>query len=253
MTLGEFKLMYIDFKSPPFGIGWGLREFHSAVVQIFFALEELSKQKIMHGDMHFDNILFPKYNDMCLNAKHAGVSDDECQHLYMDKMSGSLIIGTNSPEDAFKIERIVKIFDWDKMELLKDRDPWLYHDKIGFLRRLVAMNYPGIPKKSPEKKPEFPQFPKKNLKLSTLYNMELKLWKTWETVKAIIKNTTFKENGRTFLQISDMEKLTNTDKINLPNVDKVIESVKKYALGKAAATKAAAAAEAATKAAAKRT
>ena len=121
-----------------------------------------------------------------------------------------------------------------------EKDPWLYHDKIGFLRKLIDMKYPGIPKKSPE----LPKIPKK--KLLTLYNRKLKLWPTWETVHAIIKNTTFKENGSIFLQISDMKELTDTDKNNLQNVDTVIESVKKYALEKAAKAAAEAAAKAAT-------
>lgn len=98
-------------------------EFYSGVLQIAHALDEMSEKNIVHMDLHFDNIMFPKYEEVCKK---------ECKALRFE----NIVVGRRN--------RLVKIFDWDRSlnlaKDLQDREYLLLHDKIGFLRQLVSFS-----------------------------------------------------------------------------------------------------------------
>lgn len=136
------------------------REFYSAIVQVCLALDEMAENGVVHHDMHFGNIMFPESRDIVQNvgtntktylvarrqfldsgATTAGVPD-----VWVVEKDGDLVSHGTIPseEDAFfAIDRMVKIYDWDWIETrVSAQDKKLYHDKIGFLRNLVSLNFP---------------------------------------------------------------------------------------------------------------
>jgi len=113
---------------------------HAAVLQMVLALKYLAEKKIVHGDMHWDNVLYPSYSDLQHN--------DDWDY---DSQLEILINDTQS----IKTSRVIKIFDWDlswdsdglgamRKDLIGARDfsnlDEIY-DKVGFLRSLLQHGY----------------------------------------------------------------------------------------------------------------
>jgi serine/threonine protein kinase len=113
---------------------------HAAVLQMVLALKYLAEKKIVHGDMHWDNVLYPSYSDLQHNDDFK--DDSQLEILINDTQS-------------IKTSRVIKIFDWDlswdsdglgamRKDLIGARDfsnlDEIY-DKVGFLRSLLKHGY----------------------------------------------------------------------------------------------------------------
>lgn len=153
MTLGRYvgeTSMYRPFD----------REFYSAIVQVCLALEEMAFSGVIHHDMHFGNIMFPESREivqnvgtktrMCLAAKRTFLEKGEIGDYSVrvvtrddEEKFGCGATPNDSEHHYFTIDRMVKIYDWDRIETdVPAGDKRLYHDKIGFLRKLVSLNFP---------------------------------------------------------------------------------------------------------------
>ena len=82
----------------------------------------MAKERIVHGDLHFDNIMFPEFGRVRFGKK-------EPLRVEIPEIpdAGELVI---KDED-----RIIKIFDWDRSHEAEDEHD-LLRDRIGFLRLL---------------------------------------------------------------------------------------------------------------------
>tara|TARA_Y100000389_G_scaffold78290_1_gene75145 strand:- start:645 stop:1283 length:639 start_codon:yes stop_codon:yes gene_type:complete len=102
-------------------------DFYSGVIQMIRALEAMAKEDLVHGDLHFGNVMFPTYGEVRQNGPPTVT-------IRAEKRKDVVL----SAKD-----RLVKIFDWDhsldEREKLKRPNSWKYIlllDKIGFLRQL---------------------------------------------------------------------------------------------------------------------
>lgn len=103
---------------------------YSGIVQIAHALERMAERGIVHGDLHFNNILFPKYEDVCLG---------DCEELRVETLGLTRVGSRVTPAIVLgKEDRIIKIFDWDRSSRLVTDEHELLKDRIGFLRLLPS-------------------------------------------------------------------------------------------------------------------
>lgn len=149
-TLAQYVMETAEYR--PFD-----REFYSAIVQVCIALEEMAKNRVVHHDMHFGNVMFPESRyivqnvgtntKMYLAAKKNFLWNPDISTTpvwVLTKDNGYVRDTPNFNEDAvFEIDKMVKIYDWDWIETeVPVGDRKLYHDKIGFLRNLVSVGFP---------------------------------------------------------------------------------------------------------------
>jgi len=113
---------------------------HAAVLQMVLALKYLVEKKIVHGDMHWGNVLYPNYTDL--------------QHNDDFKDDSQLKILINDTQ-TIKTSRVIKIFDWDlswdsdglgamRKDVIGGGDFSILdeiYDKVGFLRSLLKYGY----------------------------------------------------------------------------------------------------------------
>jgi hypothetical protein len=107
-------------------------DFYSGVIQMIRALEAMAKKDLVHGDLHFGNVMFPTYGEVRQNGPPTVTIPHGDGPPTVTK---NLVLGAE--------DRLVKIFDWDHSldERGKTNRPssWKYIlllDKIGFLRQL---------------------------------------------------------------------------------------------------------------------
>ena len=107
-------------------------DFYSGVIQMIRALEAMAKKDLVHGDLHFGNVMFPTYGEVRHNGPPTVTIRAEKRK---DSERKDLVLGVG--------DRLVKIFDWDhsvdEREKSKRPNSWKYIlllDKIGFLRQL---------------------------------------------------------------------------------------------------------------------
>jgi hypothetical protein len=111
------------------------------VVQTVAALEQMSEIGLVHGDLRWNNILFPR------------------RKCYFD-LRQKLIVDKQEDENTVPVDNLIKIFDWDHayfsgMPFHGEKSVYeSYHtsartnmndiyDKLGFLR-LLYLSFPGI-------------------------------------------------------------------------------------------------------------
>jgi hypothetical protein len=114
---------------------------HAAVLQMVLALKYLAENKIVHGDMHWRNVLYPYHSDL--------------QHNDDWDYDSQLEILIENGTQLIKTSRVIKIFDWDlawdsdglgamRKDVIGARDfsklDEIY-DKVGFLRSLLQHGY----------------------------------------------------------------------------------------------------------------
>jgi hypothetical protein len=63
----------------------------------------LAEKKIVHGDMHWDNVLYPYYSDLQHNGDYNTGVDPQLK----------ILIENNNGTQLIKTSRVIKIFDWD--------------------------------------------------------------------------------------------------------------------------------------------
>lgn len=211
MTLGQYVGDTASFR--PFD-----RDFYSAIVQTCLALDEMSSRGVVHGDMHFGNIMFPELQQVVQNvgvktkmylvtSNSIGKKSPSTIRVAMDDMDHHI---NNESELFFSIDRIIKIYDWDWIETEVDgEDKNRYHDKIGFLRNLAALRFP--------------------LRAVLDFN-------TLGDLTRIMKQTEYKRRHVTtnewvtYMQKSEMNALSEDDVEIMKNVvDRVMEELASYA------------------------
>jgi hypothetical protein len=137
---------------------------HAAVLQMVLALKYLAEKKIVHGDMHWNNVLYPYYSDL----QHNGWPNTDVDSQLEIPINGTQTIKTSRVIKIFdwdlswdsdgltiKTSRVIKIFDWDlswdsdglgamRKDLIGARNfsklDEIY-DKVGFLRSLLKYGY----------------------------------------------------------------------------------------------------------------
>ena len=104
---------------------------YSAIVQVIVALRHLRNERILHMDLHFGNIMFPTSVEIWGNLElYLNTKTEEVVHQAAP-ISNNVIL---------KLNRVIKIFDWDKaVNKVDDEDKW--YDIRYFTKNLVS-KYP---------------------------------------------------------------------------------------------------------------
>lgn len=98
------------------------------VVQMFHALQTLRENNMCHGDLHSDNILFPEAKDIGLERTGT--------ELYFNETSKKM--STTLRNADFECPRVVKIFDWDRVRIVPEKQSKLiFLDTIAFVKTLL--------------------------------------------------------------------------------------------------------------------
>ena len=78
--------------------------YYSGILQCIYALRYLRFQGIIHGDLHLKNIMFPTWTE---------IRRGEERSLFMNLNTGETSHDSESFENSLKLDRVIKIFDWD--------------------------------------------------------------------------------------------------------------------------------------------
>jgi hypothetical protein len=93
---------------------------YSAIVQVIVALKYLRKNKILHMDLHFGNIMFPESVEITQGNPE----------LFLNTETGEVVHQPTTPNDAIlKLNRVIKIFDWDNAVNRMDDEESRVHDE----------------------------------------------------------------------------------------------------------------------------
>ena len=170
---------------------------YSGIVQIAHALERMAERGIVHGDLHFNNILFPKYEDVCLG---------DCEELRVETLGLTRVGSRVTPAIVLgKEDRIIKIFDWDRSSRLVTDEHELLKDRIGFLRLLPSY-------------------------MEDFMNDALGDDLSRKYIEYVTNTVFVNEEGRPHRQMTDADKLTKIDIVALRTwVVEALKKVKKFA------------------------
>ena len=96
------------------------------VVMMVAALQYMRRECLVHGDLHANNAFLTPLTSLYGFTPTSYMLFDTYQKEIVDNVTSS----------AVKLTGLVKIFDWDRAQILDANDPYLLADTLGFLRML---------------------------------------------------------------------------------------------------------------------
>lgn len=96
------------------------------IVMMVAALQYMRQECLSHGDLHAGNAFLTPLTSLYGFEKTSYMLFDTYKKKTVDDVTSS----------AVKLTGLVKIFDWDRAQILDANDPYLLADTLGFLRML---------------------------------------------------------------------------------------------------------------------
>ena len=96
------------------------------IVMMVAALRYMRQECLLHGDLHANNAFLTPLTSLYGFTTTSYMLFDTYQKKIVDDVTSS----------AVKLTGLVKIFDWDRAQILNANDPYLLADTLGFLRML---------------------------------------------------------------------------------------------------------------------